>query len=138
MDFMDEITLTGVRAFGYHGVYEQERHDGQEFVVDATLFLSTQRAAASDDVADTIHYGEVAERIVEIVAGDPVNLLERLAVRIADDLLTRGDVRMVAVTVHKPQAPIAVPFADVSVTVRRAARPADRVAGFAGFEGGAE
>ncbi|MFT4213886.1 MAG: dihydroneopterin aldolase [Microbacterium sp.] len=115
----DEITLTGVRAFGHHGVLAHERRDGQEFIVDAILYVDTERAAASDDVADTIHYGEVAERIVEIVSGDPVNLIERLAGRIADDLLARGDVRGVAVTVHKPQAPIAVPFADVSVTVRR-------------------
>ena len=122
MDFMDEITLTGVRAFGYHGVFADERREGQEFVVDATLFVSTGRAVASDDVADTIHYGEVAERIVELVGGEPLNLIEGVAARIADDLLARDGVKMVAVTVHKPQAPITVPFADVSVTIRRARR----------------
>lgn len=121
MDFLDEITLTGVRAFGHHGVFEEERREGQEFVVDVTLFVSTARAAASDDVADTVHYGEVAERIVALVSNDPVNLLEKLAARIADDLLTWDHVRMVSVTIHKPQAPITVPFADVSVTIRRAA-----------------
>jgi len=120
VDVTDEITLTGVRAFGYHGVYADERERGQDFVVDATLHVRTARAAASDDVADTIHYGEAAERIAEIVAGEPVNLLETLAERIADDLLGRGAVERVAVTVHKPQAPIAVPFTDVSVTIRRA------------------
>ena len=119
MDFADEITLTGIRAFGYHGVYDDERREGQEFVVDATLYVSTRRAAETDDVADTIHYGEAAERIAEIVAGEPMNLLETLAERIAHDLLGRGAVERVAVTVHKPQAPIPVPFADVSVTVRR-------------------
>lgn len=121
MDFADEITLTGIRAFGYHGVYDDERREGQEFVVDATLYVSTRRAAETDDVADTIHYGEVAEQIVALVEADPVNLLETLAARIADDLLARDGVRMVAVTIHKPQAPITVPFADVSVTIRRAA-----------------
>ncbi|MBN9176670.1 MAG: dihydroneopterin aldolase [Microbacterium sp.] len=120
MDVLDEITLTGVRAFGYHGVYPDERREGQEFVVDATMYLSTARAAASDDVADTIHYGEVAERIVALVAGEPVNLLETLAARLADDLLARDAVRRVTITVHKPQAPIAVPFGDVAVTIRRA------------------
>ena len=120
MDFPDEITLTGVRAFGHHGVYPQERADGQEFVVDATLHVNTRRAAETDDVADTIHYGEAAERIAQIVSGEPVNLLERLAARIADDLLARPGVYLVAVTVHKPQAPITVPFTDVSVTIRRA------------------
>lgn len=122
MDFADEIVLTGVRAFGYHGVFASERREGQEFVVDATLFVSTAAAAASDDVVDTVHYGEVAERIVEIVSGEPVNLIETLAVRIADDILTRPIVRMVAVTVHKPSAPITVPFDDVAATVRRANR----------------
>ncbi|GAA5091917.1 dihydroneopterin aldolase [Microbacterium yannicii] len=125
MDFMDEITLTGVRAFGYHGVFAEERREGQEFVVDATLFVSTAQAAASDDVADTVHYGEVAERIVELVGGEPLNLIEGLAVRIADDLLARDGVKMAAVTVHKPHAPITVPFADVSVTVRRV-RPGEQ------------
>lgn len=119
MDVIDEITLTGVRAFGRHGVYETERRDGQEFVVDATLHVSTARAAETDDVSDTIHYGEAAERIAEIVGGEPVNLLETLAARLADALLGYTGVRMVTVTVHKPQAPIPVPFADVAVTIRR-------------------
>lgn len=119
MDFLDEITLTGVRAFGRHGVYEHERADGQTFVVDATVYLPSAAAAASDDVADTVHYGELAERIVEIVSGEPVDLIETLAARIADDILARPRVRMVAVTVHKPDAPITVPFDDVSVTIRR-------------------
>ena len=122
MDFIDEITLTGVRAFGHHGVFAEERREGQEFVVDTTLYVSTAQAAASDDVADTVHYGEVAERIVELVGRDPLNLIEGVAARIADDLLARDGVKMVAVTVHKPQAPITVPFADVSVTIRRARR----------------
>lgn len=124
MDFIDEITLTGVRAFGYHGVFDDERRDGQEFVVDVTLYVSTAPAAASDDVSDTVHYGEVAERIVELVGRDPLNLIEGVAARIADDLLTWDGVQMVAVTIHKPHAPITVPFADVSVTIRRA-RPVD-------------
>lgn len=119
MDFADEITLTGIRAFGYHGVYADERRDGQEFVVDATLFLSLQRAAETDDVVDTVHYGELAESIAGVVAGEPVDLLETLAQRIADVVLTDERVRLTAITVHKPQAPIAVPFADVSVTIRR-------------------
>lgn len=120
MDFADEITLTGVRAFGRHGVYDDERRDGQVFVVDVTLYVSTAEAARTDDVADTVHYGEVAERITEIVGGEPLNLIEGLAARIADDLLSRERVQMVAVTVHKPEAPITVPFDDVSVTIRRA------------------
>jgi dihydroneopterin aldolase len=121
MDFADEITLTGLRAFGRHGVLEHERRTGQHFVVDATMYVSTAAAAASDDVHDTVHYGEAAERIAAIVGGEPVNLIETLAERIAEALLTYEGVRMVAVTVHKPDAPIEREFADVSVTIRRAA-----------------
>lgn len=119
MDAVDEITLTGVRAFGYHGVYAYEKRDGQEFVVDVTLSLPLGRAAATDDVRDTVHYGELAERIVEIVEGEPADLLETVAQRIADDVLADPRVVVVAVTVHKPAAPITVPFGDVAVTIRR-------------------
>lgn len=115
----DEITLTGIRATGFHGVYEQERREGQEFVADVVLSLSLRAAAASDDVADTVHYGELAERVAAVLAGDPVDLLETLAQRIADVALSYPIVDAVAVTVHKPQAPISVPFGDVSVTLRR-------------------
>jgi len=124
MDFTDEITLTGLRVFGRHGVFESERRDGQFFIIDATLYVSTAAAAVSDDVADTVHYGEAAERIAAIVGGEPVNLLEALAQRIADALLEYDGVRMVAVTVHKPDAPIELQFADVSVTIRRTGRDA--------------
>lgn len=123
MDFADEITLTGLRVFGRHGVFEQERRVGQHFVIDTTLYVSTAAAAVSDDVVDTVHYGEAAERIAAIVGGEPVNLIETLAERIADALLAYDGVRMVAVTVHKPDAPIELEFADVAVTIRRA--PAD-------------
>lgn len=126
MDFIDEITLTGVRAFGRHGVFEEERREGQEFVVDVTLYVRTAKAAASDDLADTVNYGAVAERIVELVGGEPLNLIEGVAARIADDLLGHELVQMVAVTIHKPHAPITVPFADVSVTIRRS-RPEEPV-----------
>lgn len=115
----DEITLTGLRVFGRHGVYADERRDGQDFVVDVTLRLDTRPAAQSDDVADTVHYGEMAEQIAAIVGGEPVDLLETLAARIADHLLTIDLVDAVRVTVHKPQAPIPLSFADVSVTIER-------------------
>ncbi|WP_322410781.1 dihydroneopterin aldolase [Microbacterium invictum] len=115
----DTIALTGLRVFGYHGVYDDERQDGQDFVVDLDLTLDTRPAAASDDVADTVHYGEVAEEVAAIVAGDPVNLLETLADRIGRAVLARPRVSAVRVTVHKPQAPIPLTFADVSVTITR-------------------
>ena len=78
----DSIDLTGLAAYGYHGVFDHEKRDGQEFLIDVSLALDTDPAAASDDVADTVHYGELAERIVAIVEGDPVDLIETLAHRI--------------------------------------------------------
>ncbi|MCH6230787.1 dihydroneopterin aldolase [Microbacterium sp. CFH 31415] len=119
----DEITLTGLRVFGHHGVYDEERRVGQDFVVDVTLRLDTRAAAATDDVADTVHYGELAEQIAAIVGGEPVDLLETLAARIADQVLTSELVDSVRVTVHKPYAPIALSFTDVAVTIERARRP---------------
>lgn len=116
----DEIVLTGLRVFGRHGVYQHEREDGQEFVIDLRLVLDLGPAAASDDVQDTVHYGELAERVAAVVAGEPVDLIETLAERIADAALADGRVRETVVTVHKPQAPIALAFQDVAVTVRRA------------------
>ncbi|HAN24618.1 MAG: dihydroneopterin aldolase [Microbacterium sp.] len=122
MNPLDEIAITGIRAFGRHGVFAHERAEGQEFVVDAALYLDgavVQRAAVTDDVTDTVHYGEVAVRIAEIIGGDPVNLIETLAERIATAVLEGWPVHMVRITVHKPQAPIPVPFDDVTVSVTR-------------------
>ncbi len=115
----DTITLTGLRAHGFHGVYPAERRDGQEFAVDVVLQLDLARAAASDDVADTVHYGELADRLVELIAGPPVALIETLADRLATACLADERVRSVTVTVHKPQAPIAHEFTDVAVTLTR-------------------
>ena len=119
MDMVDEITLTGLTVFGYHGVFDFERRQGQEFTIDLTLQVPLAAAAASADVADTVHYGELADRVAAIVAGEPVNLIETLAQRIADAALDDARVAAVTVTVHKPHAPIEQTFADVSVTVRR-------------------
>lgn len=116
---MDEITLTGLRVFGRHGVYEEERRVGQDFVIDFTLYTDTRPAAASDDVTHTVHYGEAAERVAEIVAGEPVDLIETLAARIAQALLAFPGVERVRVSVHKPDAPIRLRFDDVVVTIER-------------------
>ena len=115
----DRITLTGLRVRGTHGVFAHERRDGQDFVVDTTLWLDSRPAAASDDVADT---GGLAERLATVVEGPPVNLIETLAARLAE--LCMADERVIAaeVTVHKPQAPIDREFADVAVTARRSRR----------------
>lgn len=116
---MDEIVLTGLTVFGRHGVFEHEREDGQDFVIDLRLHLDLSAAAASDDVRDTVHYGELAEQVAAVVAGDPVDLIETLAQRIADVALADDRVQIAEVTVHKPHAPIPLTFSDVAVTIRR-------------------
>lgn len=116
----DRIILTGLRAFGRHGVFPVEKTEGQQFVVDATLEVDTVVAAASDDLADTVDYGRAADLIVEIIGGPSHDLIETVANRIADAILTEFSlVRAVAITVHKPGAPIAHEFTDVGVRVER-------------------
>jgi len=115
----DRITLTGLRVRGHHGVLATERRAGQDFVVDVSLDLDLAPAALSDDMADTIDYGALAEALAAVIRGEPVNLLETLASRLSDVCLADARVAAATVTVHKPQAPIPLNFLDVSVTVRR-------------------
>ena len=115
----DRIRLVGLRAFGHHGVFPDERRDGQEFVIDVTAWLDLFPAAATDDLAYAVHYGELAEALVRAVERDPVDLIETVAQRCADIVLSYEPVQRAEVTIHKPSAPIAVPFADVEVTVLR-------------------
>jgi len=119
MSEYDRITLTGLRAFAHHGLFEHERRDGQEFVIDVTVHLPLNPAASSDDIANTVHYGVLAEEVVAAVEGEPVDLIETVAERVAQVALAHLAVQLVTVTVHKPGAPITVPFADVAVTITR-------------------
>lgn len=116
---LDEIRLTGLRVTAHHGVFEHERRDGQEFVVDLVVRLPLGPAAAGDDLAATVHYGELAEQVAAAVERDPVDLIETVAERVAAVALSFPATREVTVTVHKPSAPIPVPFDDVSVVVTR-------------------
>jgi dihydroneopterin aldolase len=115
----DRIELSGLRARGFHGVFEHERVDGQDFVVDVALELDTHVAAESDDLVDTIDYGALALGLHGVITGEPVNLIEALAERLAEVCLADGRVDAATVTVHKPQAPIPITFGDVAVTIRR-------------------
>lgn len=115
----DTIAITGLRANGHHGVFEHERIDGQVFVIDVTVAVDLSEAAAGDDLAKTVHYGLLAERIVDAVQRDPVDLIETVAERVAVVALGFAAANAVQVTVHKPQAPITVPFTDVAVTIVR-------------------
>ena len=119
VECMDEITLTGLTVFGHHGVFDFEREQGQEFTIDVTLRLDVRPASASDDVLNTVHYGELVEALALIVEGEPVNLIETLAERLAVACLADKRVASTSVTVHKPHAPINRTFSDVAVTVHR-------------------
>ncbi|MDQ6873437.1 MAG: dihydroneopterin aldolase [Actinomycetota bacterium] len=115
----DVISLRGLTVRGYHGVHEVERARGQEFVVDVALEVDLARAAATDDLSDTVHYGELAEKLAEVISGKPVQLIETLAGRLVEVCLADPKVQVATVTVHKPHAPLPVTFADVAVTVVR-------------------
>lgn len=115
----DRITLKGLRAKGFHGVFPEERRDGQEFIVDAELEMDLAPAGASDALVDTVHYGELAMALHAIVTGEPVDLIETLVQRLAIASLADPRVAAATLTVHKPSAPIPLGFDDVSVTVRR-------------------
>jgi dihydroneopterin aldolase len=119
----DRITVTGIRGLGRHGWFAFETEQGQEFVVDVVLDVDHTAAAASDDLADTVDYGVLGERVVALIEGGPYKLIETLATRIAEACLEDRRVARAEVTVHKPQAPMPVPFGDVAVTVERGRRP---------------
>jgi 7,8-dihydroneopterin aldolase/epimerase/oxygenase len=115
----DRITLTGVRVRAHHGVFDFEREEGQEFVIDVSVAVDLAAAASGDDLGSTVNYGELAEEVAAAVRRDPVDLIETVAERVASVALGYPAVEEVEVTVHKPEAPISVPFTDVAVTIVR-------------------
>jgi dihydroneopterin aldolase len=116
---LDRIAVTGISAHGYHGVLDFERRDGQLFVVDVDLGVDTRAAAMSDDLNATVNYASVAADVVAAITGEPNDLIEKLAQQIADACLAYPLVQDVTVVVHKPQAPVGVPFTDVTVRIER-------------------
>lgn len=112
-----QIELTGLTGFGYHGVLEAERENGQDFSVDVTLLVDSPKV--NDDLNNTVNYAEVAKLVHQFITGKPVDLIETLADQIADKIFTLPLVKAVEVTVNKPNAPIDLPFENVSVTVYR-------------------
>ncbi|HZA11966.1 dihydroneopterin aldolase [Mycobacterium sp.] len=118
----DRIELRGLTVHGRHGVYDHERRDGQDFVVDITVWIDLENAAATDDLADTLDYGGLAQRAADIVGGPPRKLIEAVAGEVADDVMRDDRVHAVEVVLHKPQAPIPMNFTDVAVVARRSRR----------------
>lgn len=116
----DRIRLTGLRVRGNHGVFDHERRDGQDFLIDLVVDADLGPAGRSDNLADTLDYGALATLAADIVAGPAYNLIEALAARVADAVVESDQrIEAVEVTVHKPAAPIPLTFADVAVTISR-------------------
>lgn len=116
----DQIKVTGIKAFGFHGVLAHEAVEGQEFIVDLEVTLDLRAASESDELTQTINYAELAQIAHDIVVGESVQLIERLAGKIAEQISsTYPQISSVSVTIHKPHAPIALNFDDVSVTITR-------------------
>lgn len=111
----DRILITGVREFGYHGVLDFEKTEGQEFVVDAVIETDFSDAVASDSIDATVDYGAVGALIAATISGTRFDLIESLADRICRDIAALPRVTTVTVTVHKPRAPMTVAFGDVAV-----------------------
>jgi dihydroneopterin aldolase len=118
----DTVSLHGLRVRGFHGVLPEERAVGQLFVADVTLEMDTAAAAAADDLDLTVDYSGLAHQLAEVIAGEPVSLIETLAQRLADVCLQQTLVDAVEVTVHKPDAPVGLPVSDVLVRIRRERR----------------
>jgi dihydroneopterin aldolase len=116
----DQIRVTGIKAFGYHGVLPHEATEGQDFIVDLLVTVDLRAVSLSDDLTQTINYADLAQIAHENIVGERVQLIERLAGRIAEEISSAySQITSVSVTVHKPHAPVAVDFEDISVTITR-------------------
>jgi dihydroneopterin aldolase len=115
-----KIRIRGLRVYGYHGVMQHERDEGQYFIVDATIKVDAERASSTDDISNTVSYAEIAQLIADNVRNNPVNLLETLSQRLANEVLAAAGpwAQKVKVTVSKPDAPIDLYFDTVSVTAK--------------------
>ena len=117
----DVIHLRGLEFYAYHGVLSEEQVLGQRFLIDMDIFFDLRQAGSSDQVEDTIHYGEVYQVIKACVTGNRYQLLEHLAQDLAQRVLAQFACTSLRVEVHKPQAPIPGIFRDVSVEIWREA-----------------
>lgn len=120
----DRIELRGLKVRGHHGVFDHERADGQDFFIDVVLWLDLQAAAESDDLADTVDYGALAQQVAGIVGGEPRDLIEKVGAEVADTIMADERISACEVTVHKPSAPIPLTFDDVAVVTRRSRKGA--------------
>lgn len=122
---LDTIVVEGIKVEARHGVHDAEKSKAQPFVVDVVVHLDSRIAARSDDLSRTVDYSEVAKIAAARLAGEPVNLIEAVADKIASAVLELGVSYAVDVIVHKPTADLGVKFDDVYVSIRRDLRKGD-------------
>lgn len=116
------MTIEGLVVHAHHGVLPEEQERGQRFVIDVHLELDLAPAAASDDLADTVDYASLSQRVADVVTGERHDLIETVAGRVLDVCLEDDRVQAAQATVHKPQAPLPVEASEVRVTLRRQRR----------------
>jgi dihydroneopterin aldolase len=116
---MDRIEIIGIKGFGFHGVLQEEKEKGQEFIVDIKIDFDLKEAGITDDLNKTINYASIAERVKDIIEIGSFNLIEALAEEIAGKLKSEFPIEKILVKVHKPSAPISIEFQDLSVTIER-------------------
>ncbi len=115
----DSIRITGLEIFGYHGVYDHEKQNGQRFLVDLAVWIDTDNASRSDDLSQTLDYGELVKAVATEVQGESVDLIEKLAAKVLDVVWRFEEALAAEVTVHKPEAPVGFRVTDISVTLKR-------------------
>ena len=114
-----QIKISGLSAFGYHGVFEHEKINGQEFIVDLEINYDASSAISSDNIAEALDYGEITKSVKDIIENTRRDLIEVLANDIADLLIKKDKVIEVSVVLHKPQAPVAVKVSDIAVKITK-------------------
>jgi dihydroneopterin aldolase len=116
---VDVIHLSGVEVFAHHGVFPEERENGQRFVVDLDVEYDASLAATSDNIANTINYAQLAKLVHDEVAGEPQDLLETVALRVLKKVFDFPLALHAILTIHKPDAPMPVSVGGVSITMSR-------------------
>lgn len=118
---MDVIKIHRLKVFCNHGVYEEEKINGQNFYISAALYVNTRKAGTTDNLNDSVNYAEVCHKIHHFMTTNTYNLLEAVAENLAYFILSEYSmIKAIDLTISKPEAPIGLPFDDITVTINRA------------------
>ena len=117
---MDTILIKELEVYAYHGVFPEEKRQGQRFLLDVTLHLDLSRAGQTDDLADTVSYADVTETVRAAMTARSYDLIERAATCVAEAVLAAyPPVAAVTVRLIKPDAPVDAAFAYMAVEIHR-------------------